>query len=231
MRIGLATIYHQGNFFQSFEGKYFKYLGKPRNIFDSAEYHNFSEILVIHPKNPPISSSYASTKKITDFFCAIPLIISGDILENKAQWFDTSGVERYAFNSLCFEEENDLHDQYLKDFGRQALLGIIPFVKEENHYYALDYSRFKKRIINQNLIDRLFHIYDEIIFHDISSHGLNCGFDFNIFESINIPLNRTIICGGVNLNSIPTAKKLNIAAVYFENISFHSETLIYDHMR
>ena len=227
MRIGVSLIFHNSMFFQSFGLGSYKVLGRPETVLEAIDYHGFSEVLLIRPSISPVADRLGSEKNFQDLYCTIPLIVSGQL--NLLNCEDDS-IERYSFNSSLFNDKEKL-DSYRNRFGRQAIVGIIPFIRTKTGHKFVDISNDRKYEITSELIESFYRQCDEIILHDIEAHGSSCGFDFMIFDIDGFSLSRTIICGGVTNQDVIRSRRLGIAAVYYDNVALHSEKLIYDYVR
>jgi uncharacterized protein related to proFAR isomerase len=59
---------------------------------------------------------------------------------------------------------------------------------------------------------------------DANSEGNMSGFDFNVLDLIEFPMDRTLISGGITNNDIIYAKKLGLAGVTIDNWVLYKES-------
>lgn len=232
MRVGACVIFYKGHCFQSFGLNDFKFLGSSKNVFEAVDHHGFSEICIIRPAKPPLTGLMSSHRSgDIDSYLGIPTILVGGVEKSLAH--DPGilrSIERVAFNSLLFEPECAIQ-KVVDIFGKQAVVGMLPFVLKDGIYMAYNVSSDVLIELTSDFISKIYSICDEVVIHDICAHGKSGEFDLQFITKFEIPVHRTIACGGVSPSDLKRFSKLGFSAVYLDNISLHSDSVIDGYLR
>ena len=129
-------------------------------------------------------------------------------------------IERLVFSSALFNKESGLLETAKNFFGKQAVIGLIPF-KISSKLQVFNCQ--KNSFVSSNEINHL-EMVDEIILYDCSNEGSQSGFNSDIFNILNLDPKKCVISGGVaNLyNSFKNYNKTP-KALAIENSILHRE--------
>ena len=231
MRIGAIVLLQGLHCVQSYEWKTIRPLGDLQGVVTALDSYCVDEIAIINilrGNKVKIQSNLEQVKKLRT---SSPISIGGGIRSiDKLTQLSDLPVERIVFSSALLDESFDLLDQTALVFGRQSVQGLLPFKKQSTgayHFYNSRSCIFEP--IKENLWKEINKRVNELIFYDVSSEGSSCGFDFNVFSGINIPIDKIILARGVGKSEILEARKRGFAAVLIENRILHKENSIRDY--
>jgi len=223
MRLGSVVLFKNGYCYQSYSWNLLRPLGKLQNVISHLDKYLIDDITIIRPirtKDNQIQllSDLNEIKKIK---CSTPISFGGGIRNiNQLNLLRELPVERLVFSSALFNKESRLLKTAKKKFGKQAIIGLIPFkISSELQLFNCQKNSFVSS-------DEIYHLemVDEIILYDCSNEGSQSGFNFDIFNTLKIDPKKSVISGGV-ANLFNSFKKYNKTpkALAIENSILHRE--------
>lgn len=210
---------------QSYNFNSKRILGGIKNVLHYLDEYEVDEIHIIIPfKGETNFSSSELFLKLINIPIATPVTIGGGIKPRDLRvLLKDPFFERVVFNSAIFN-----NDEILKIvtslMGRQSLVGYLPFVIDNNKLLVYNSSIDNFISLSQALWKKINNCFNEIILLDANSEGTMSGFDFNVLDLIEFPMDRTLISGGITNNDIIYAKKLGLAGVTIDNWVLYKES-------
>lgn len=228
MRIGSTLLYLDGICYQSYNWQLLRPLGKIQNAIAHLDRFEVDEISIIRPiRKNEIKSVYLNDlKSLSELKTSTPISFGGGIRElEDLKHLQQLPFERFIFNSALFYPNNDLLHEALNLFGKQAILGLIPF--QFNPSVTIYNSKRERFESVDKLNLEYLKLCDEIILHDTMVEGSNKGFNLNILEVFHDVSNKLILSGGVGsmINEIQSILP-PIKSIQIENKVLHSEDSI-----
>ena len=133
----------------------------------------------------------------------IPLTVGGGIDNlNQASEIIDQGVEKISLNSIL-NENPKVVEEIAKKFGSQSVVASID-VKKIDNVYKVFFNNGKKvsKILLKDHIKLLENLgVGEIILTSIDYEGKRCGFDINLYKSIQDLTNLPIVANGGAANT------------------------------
>ena len=197
MRIGSMILFKNGFCYQSYGWNLLRPLGKLHNVVSHLDRYLIDDITIIRPiRNYEDDSILLSDlAEIKNLESSTPISFGGGI-RNIDQLHLISGlpVERFVFSSALFNKDHTLLKAATDLFGRQAIVGLIPFKID------IEPSIFNSQINKFVTIDKINHIElcDEIILYDCESEGSPNGFNNDIINKLTINPESCVFSGGVS---------------------------------
>ena len=154
--------------------------------------------------------------------CSYPLSVGGGLYKSN---ITNDAVDRLVYNSHIFENV-DMDE--LNNKGKQARIAYLPFIIRDNNFYVYNSTVNKFIIYENNIMENSINNYSEILLLDADNQGGKNGFNFNVLKFVNkIERERILISGGCNEQVLEKAKKIELAGVVLDNISFYHNENIY----
>lgn len=226
MRIGASILLIDGYCYQSYSWNKFRPLGELQSIIDSLESYQCDEIVIVRPirQNSSLESFTKDIKIIENIKSMTPLSFGGGLRDIKnIDLLHNLPIERLIFSSSFIDKEFDVIKYATKLYGHQAIQCVLPFRIENNNLEV--FSSSKDKFISADKIDfaMIDNLANEIILLDTINEGTDNSFDINIFNHININMEKLIISGGISKKIINYSKEKKVASVIIENKVLHSE--------
>ena len=223
MRLGSVILFKNGYCYQSYGWNLFRPLGNLQNIINHLDKYLIDDITIIRPVREDDSKTcfLRDIKELRQVKSSTPISFGGGIRNiNQLNLLTDLPFERFVFSSILFNNNNELIDSASKLFGKQAIVGLIPFK------ISPDLSVFNSQINKFVSIDQLKNLEfcDEIILYDCKHEGFHSGFSKDIVERMNLDPQNCIFSGGV-ANLVNSIKKSSVLpkALCIENAVLHRE--------
>lgn len=197
MRIGSMVLFKNGYCYQSYGWNLLRPLGKLQNIVSHLDEFLIDDITIIRPIRDNENDSFllSDINEIKKLKSSTPISFGGGI-RNIDQLHLLSGlpVERFVFSSALFKKESSLLRAATDLFGKQAIVGLIPFKLEPQ------LSVFNSQINKFVSVDKLndIELCDEIILYDCESEGSPNGFQKDVINKLKINPKSCVFSGGVS---------------------------------
>lgn len=215
MRIGSMVLFKNGYCYQSYGWNLLRPLGKLQNIVSHLDKYLIDDITIIRPirDNENDSTLLSDLNEIKKLKSSTPISFGGGIRNiNQLHLISGLPVERFVFSSALFNKESSLLRAATDLFGRQAIVGLIPFKLEAQ------VSVFNSQINKFVSVDKLNNIElcDEIILYDCENEGSPNGFNKDVVNNLKINPKNCVFSGGVSdlvnsfRNNDKTPKALSI---------------------
>ena len=228
MRIGSNILFLNGYCYQSYEWKLMRPLGNIQNIIDHLDSYKVDEISIIRPirEHENTHQLINDIKILEKINSSTPISFGGGIRKIKhLELIKNLPFERYIFSSSLFNDSCDLIKEAVKIFGKQAVIGLIPFKYEEE--LMLFNSSLNNFLPVSSLNLKNLNLCDEIILLDCFNEGNVDGFETKIFKDLNLDINNCIVSGGVsNFNFKKNLINNSLKSVIVENKVLHKESSI-----
>jgi phosphoribosylformimino-5-aminoimidazole carboxamide ribonucleotide (ProFAR) isomerase len=223
MRIGSLILFKNGYCYQSYGWNLLRPLGKLQNIVNHLDKYLVDDITIIRPvrEDDNRSSFLSDLKELRHLKTSTPISFGGGIRnKNQLALLRDLPFERFVFSSNLFNNDNVLIDAATEQFGKQAIVGLIPFkVSQEISVFNSQLNKFVS-------FDQLRNTdsCDEIILYDCKNEGFHHGFSSEIVEKIRLDPNKCVFAGGVT-NVAKSIKDLLFfpKAICIENAVLHRE--------
>lgn len=212
--------------FQSYGLERFRVLGHFDTVLDNLDRHSVDELMIISPRSNPVNGKFTSIalEELAKRYIPVPLIQAGHLEDHRT--FDTHAdlgfCERFVFTRALYDQNTYWIDRYAEAFGAQAIIGCFQ-VSYTDSTGPIFLSDGKSRPLTAKDIDYAFEKCDEVIIQQINRFGHLDGFDLALLSRVDLELERTILNGGVGYAASTFAASNGLAAVYFDNSTFHKE--------
>lgn len=223
MRIGSLILFKDGYCYQSYSWNLFRPLGKLQNVIDHLDKYLIDEIIILRPvrdndNNKSLISDLDELRKIKS---SSPISFGGGIRNiEQLNLLKDLPIERFIFSSALFQKNETFFTTATKKFGKQAIVGLIPFKLNESLSVFNSELNLYSSIENINNIDYC----DEIILYDCLNEGKSRAFNKDVLNKINFNKKKLIYSGGVS-KMTKYFKNMNIppCALAIENSILHKE--------
>jgi phosphoribosylformimino-5-aminoimidazole carboxamide ribonucleotide (ProFAR) isomerase len=225
MRTGSVILYKKGYCYQSYGWNLLRPLGRIQNVISHLDKYFIDDISIIRPVRDNDSSIdfLNDLNELRKLKSSSPISFGGGV-RNIDQLNLLSGLpfERFIFSSILFNKDNKLLKAASKLYGRQAIVGLIPFK------LCPELSVFNSQINEFVSLDKLnrnhLEFCDEIILYDCEREGFHSGFSEEIVDRIKLDPKSCVFSGGVTgvkkyLKNTSSSPK----AVIIENSVLHRE--------
>ena len=231
MRIGASILFLDGYCFQSYGWNILRPLGKIDNVLSYLDKYKVDEISIIRPvrNNDSFKDFSRDIKFLEKVNCSTPMSFGGGIRSLKyLEKIHYLPFERFIFSSELFNSSTKLLEESKFVFGKQALVGLIPFKYDSG--LKIFNSSINKFILPSNLNMKNLNLCDEVILYDCFNEGMEKGFNLNVIDDLKINSNKCILSGGVSdFNFQSKYKRNQIKSVLIENKVLHKEYSIISH--
>ena len=179
-----------------------------RNYNFSQISHYIDELCILNvSENPNSHPEFIETIKLLSNGCFVPITVGGGIRSYiSAKECFKSGADKIILNSSLFENP-ELIEEIAIDYGRQAIVGSLDFIRDENGHLKIQHKRDNERINHEinyslKLLNKLS--VGEWYINSINRDGTGQGLDLEIINGCSEFLDSSlIISGGVgNANHI-----------------------------
>ena len=232
MRIGSTVLFIDGYCYQSYSWNLLRPLGNLQNIINHLDKYLIDDITIIRPvrKNDSKSSFLRDIKELRKLKSSTPISFGGGIREiNRLKLLEGLPFERFVFSSLLFNENSDVIYKATELFGKQAIVGLVPFKLDAE--LSVFNSSIDKFISPNQLLN--LSLCDEIILHDCINEGNRSGFLNEVVKKLNLKPKSCVLSGGISnlVNKIkkypqpPKAVSIENSVLYkeFSKINYHEK--------
>lgn len=224
-RIGATVLIdYDGNAIQSYNFKTKRVLGNLQKVLKFLDAYEVDEIHAIVPsKEKGANSSSKVFFHLSNISISTPLGIGGGITtENLKEITKDPFFERCIFNRAIFNNPQLLQETK-SIMGHQSMVASIPFIiiNKTLMIYNSENDAFQE--IESELIKEISDNFNEIMLLDANAEGSKKGFNFEVFDYIEFPIDRVLISGGLTKSDIKRAKELGLAGVSIDNFVLHTE--------
>jgi len=226
MRIGSSLILKAGNVVQSYGWKLLRPFGSLNSIIKHLDEFQCDEIVILRyvRKLDTMDNFVNDLKKIAKIESSSPISLGGGIRNKKQiEMLNSLPIERIVFSSAFLSKDQDILQETILRFGRQALQGLLPIYTDQNAIYIYNLTTSKKITLNKFDFDFLEKYANEVIIYDMENEGKINHFNFDILNHIPIKRSKLIITGGIGPICIKKAGQLNLASVLVDNKILHNE--------
>lgn len=214
-------MFYNGLCYQSYDWMFLRPLGNLQNAVNHLDEYKIDEISIIRPVRTIDSCLKGDIESLKRLKSSTPIAFGGGIRSlSDIDLLEGLPIERVIVSSVLFEKKIDVIDKLTDLYGKQALVGYIPF-KNSNKIEVFNSSKNKFCDLSTlNLI--ALKNCDEIVLHDCNSEGSETGFSFEVIGAFNIE--NIILSGGV-AGELKKIKKLDPhpKSVLIENKVLHFE--------
>lgn len=223
MRLGSVILFKNGYCYQSYNWNLLRPLGKLQNIITHLDKYLIDDITILRPirDNDNQTQLLSDLNEIKNIKCSTPISFGGGIRNiDQLNLLRQLPIERLVFSSALFNKESRLLKTAKNLFGKQAVIGLIPF----NINSKIEVFNCQKNSFVSSYEINHLEMVDEIILYDCSHEGSQSGFNFDIFDILQIEPERCVISGGVanlfnsfkNYNKAPKALAIENSILYRE---------------
>ena len=223
MRIGATLLFKDGHCFQSYGWHMLRPLGKLQNALDHLDKYEVDEICIIRPVREKDRSFDSDVKRLKDAKSSTPLSFGGGIrsLAN-LELLDGMPVERFVVSSALFNEEIELIERVHSKYGKQSIVGFIPFSYKEQLKVFNSSENCFQGVGSLNLTS--LKLCDEVVLHDCDSEGSFKGFNEVVVDQLEISQDKLIYSGGVSeMSREPRLCIHKPKSILIENKILHKE--------
>lgn len=226
MRIGASILMNREVACQSHEWQIHRPIGSLNVALQALNRLEVDEIAVINIGGRAEYGSGAAEASafLSNIPVTTPVIFGGGIDEkNFRAVVANASADRYLLSSSLIEGNFDCLEQLAEIVGLQAIIGCLPFRLESGRLRFFHTGSAQWVELSPQAIAEVYTKCDEVLWYDTGADGQKEGFDLSVLKSVDIELNRTIICGGVGEKELKWARSRNLAACYIENRILHKE--------
>lgn len=224
-RVGATVLVGcDGNAIQSYYFKDKRFLGNLQQVLKFLDEYEVDEVHIIVPsKGDSDCNSLQIFSDLSNVSISTPLGIGGGLtMENIGQITQEPFFERCIFNGAIFDNFQLLKRSRII-MGHQSMVALIPFMINNDMLLIYNSKRDAFQKVESALWEKINSIFNEIILLDVESEGSKEGFNFEVFEHIEFPIERILISGGLTRGDIDRAKNIGLAGVSIDNFALHSE--------
>ena len=190
-------LFKNGHCYQSYGWNLLRPLGKLQNIVSHLDKYLIDDITIIRPirDNENDSNLLNDLNEIKKLKSSTPISFGGGIRNiNQLHLIDGLPVERFVFSSAIFNKESGLLRAATDLFGRQAIVGLIPFkLKPQLSVFNSQINKF----VSADKLNNI-ELCDEIILYDCESEGSPNGFHNDVVNKLKINPKNCVFSGGVS---------------------------------
>lgn len=211
---------------QSYGWNLLRPLGGLQNVLDSLDEYECDEITVIRYSRSEDDAGALNSDVDVLANCTTlsPLSFGGGVRSlGDLERIRRLPVERIVFSSAALEGNYSLLEEAAALFGHQAIQCLIPIAFSGRDVKVYVSSQNKFIGIEEVDFQRLDKLCNELILYDTRADGFDDNFSFEMLRSIEFPLSRIIITGGVGPDVIKQARLEGLAAVSIDNRVLHRE--------
>lgn len=226
MRIGASILMNREVACQSHEWRIHRPIGRLNVALQALNRLKVDEIAII---NIGARAEYGSgageaSALLSNIPVTTPVVFGGGIDgKNFRAVVNNASADRYLLSSSLIEGNFGCLEQLAEIVGLQAIIGCLPFRLEAERLTFFHTTSAQWVELSQQAMAEIYTKCDEVLWYDTRADGQAEGFDLSVFKSLDIELNRTIICGGVGEKELKWARSKNLAACYIENRILHKE--------
>ena len=223
MRLGSVVLFKNGYCYQSYGWNLLRPLGELQNIISHLDKYFIDEIIIIRPvrDNDSKSMFLDDLNEIKKLKSSSPISFGGGIRDiEQLNLLRNLPVERLIFSSALFHKESNLLKAANNLFGKQAIIGLIPFTTDGKLNV---FNCHKNNFVPANQINHI-DLVDEVILYDCANEGNHTGFNYNVINKLNLNPKNCVISGGVSdlVNSFKNTAEAP-KALCIENSILHRE--------
>ena len=226
MRIGSSLILKSGNVVQSYGWELLRPFGSLNSIIKHLDEFQCDEIVILRyvREQEKMDQFVNDLKKISQIASSSPISLGGGIRnKNQIEMLHGLPIERIVFSSAFLSKDEDILQETILRFGRQALQGLLPIYADQDEIYIYHLATSQKIKLNDFNFDFLEKYANEVIIYDIKNEGQINNFNFDILNDIPIERSKLIITGGIGPMCIKKAVQLKLASVLVDNKILHNE--------
>lgn len=203
-------------------------LGEIQNVISHLDQYEIDEISILRPVRCDDSDSdfKKDVKLLSKIKSSTPISFGGGIRNlERLKYLDGLPFERFIFSSILFQPNLDLLYNASLIFGKQALIGLIPFdfSSEELVFNSSTNEFHRLNTLNREALE----ICDEIITYDTVSEGENIGFNLKILCKLSEYEGKLVYSGGIfELYKNLSLYNFQPKAMLIENKVLHTENSI-----
>jgi len=212
-----------GTALQSYGFQTKRVLGCIKYVLSFLNAYKVDEIHLIIPAKGLGVDTSRTLKSLKDIPISTPLSVGGGInLDNLLEITKDPYFERLIFNSALFDDHEVIRQAVLK-MGHQAIVAYIPFIIVKNKIKIYHSKQNKFIEVAVEFWNILNSTCNEVILLDADAEGSKRGFNFDVIQRVNFPIDRILISGGITKKDINRAKEMKFAGVSLDNVTLHSE--------
>lgn len=234
MRIGSTVLLSMGKCIQSYNWTEKRPLGSLQGVIDSLEEYQCDEIAIIRPvrKDDTLSQFKNDLARVKKLNTMTPISFGGGIRSHEhIKLLRDLPIERLAFSSAFINRDYDLVKKAIELFGRQAIQCILPLAFKNNDKDLVVFNSSNSSYVDIEKIelDVIASMANEVIVIDSSNEGEHDKFNWSLLDSLTLPIEKIVISGGIDRESLVLARQKNIASVLIDNKVLHKEYSILGH--
>ena len=226
-RVGFSICGHGHHLFQSYRLNRYSMLGRDEMIYRQLESHKIDEMLIISPSIAPIFQDHESydLERLLNIYVGVPVGVAGQTgLSQLCHLAELGCIERFCFSGKLHHDRSPELQFVMRNCGRQAIVGLIPFLVDANlSVSTLSPNHLEFTPLTLEHVTKAYDLCDEVIFQDIMAYGSRDCFHIDQISPFVLWPNRTILNGGIGADQAQSFMNLGVAALYLDNLAFHSE--------
>ncbi|MDA7490984.1 HisA/HisF-related TIM barrel protein [Synechococcus sp. AH-707-M23] len=193
-----------------------------QNAVKILEQRKVDEISIIRycRENDDVNDFNRDLDLIANIDCITPLSFGGGIRDSHIlQKLHQLPIERLLLNSAYMQKNQDLIEQAIQIFGKQALIAVLPYRVSAG---KLQYFHSSANSFHSCDLDFVNKFSNEVMFYNTELEGVNHSIHPKICD-FPLPCSKIILSGGINRALIKKLRHQRIAAVCIDNVSLHHE--------
>ena len=184
-------------------------------------------VINIDARNKGGHDAVSASQILSQIPVTTPLLYGGGITKQTvSDVTKNAAADRYILSSALLDGDFETAQALSEIVGIQATVGCLPFALDKGVVSVFHTTSGQWRSLSADLIARIYELCDEVIWYDTTKDGEGHGFDRRVFDVFDVPIHRSIICGGVGAGEMKWAKQQAFSAVYIENRILHSEQVV-----
>lgn len=228
-RVGASLIIKGQQAVQSYEWTVLRPFGKIQTILSFLDEYECDEIAIMRysRSDDTIKNFLGDIEALAGCIVNSPVSFGGGIRSlYELDQLRRIPVERIIFSSASICNEINLLNQASQTWGKQAMQCLLP-IKMVNDDIKVFLSKENNLVDLENIdFGMIGSLFNEVIIYDVDADGLTDKFNFYILDKIPLAPQKLVITGGVGLETIKTAKSLDLASVLIDNCVLHGQDSI-----
>ena len=182
-RLSVTLLLYEDYLVQTTRFSNSHYLGDPLNTIKIFSEKNVDEIILLNI-GPNDSPDFRLIESISTQ-CRVPLVYGGGLSDlNTCTTLITCGVEKLAFNSLCYYQPDQL-SSIASSIGSQSVVSVIDYFQHQRTYSCLSNRGKDLHTISpyHHALNCIANGSGEILFQNVFLDGSYSGIDLSILDT------------------------------------------------
>ncbi len=231
MRLGSCLLFYNNYCYLSYGWNFKRPLGRLNDVISSLDEYEVDEILILRPIRGSNDPNWDSDiRELSNLNISTPLLFGGGIRsKQRLKDLHSLPIERICFSSSSFSNKANISliNEATEIFGRQAIVGCLPYRFEKDKLTFFHSSKNEFLEISEKDLDHLDAIFNEIILFDCELEGYSVHKPKRILYRVPFKQDKLILSGGIEKDSVKYIKsEFSLAAVYIDNSTLFEEQKI-----